>query len=163
MASAWEQDAGRVGAEWGQMAARWVQHGFCWGHFVGLGSRFRGSRIGCSAEQTNEATQRATVHGMAAAVASVAGGRLLARGRVRMAILEFLTPKEARKSCRQCHQEMVILGLTGWQTDMLVVCNGRVLSLRGLSARDPATADAAECALAAGRGAASASAAAVWG
>ena len=48
-------------------------------------------------------------------------------------------------------------------SDMLVVCNGRALSLRGLSARDPATADAAECVLAGGRGAAGVPAAAVWG
>ena len=46
---------------------------------------------------------------------------------------------------------------------MLVLCAGRALSSRVLSARDPATADAVECAYTAGRGAASASAAAVGG
>ena len=150
-----------------QSGVKWLLVGFSMGSagvFL-LVSEAAFAGLGLVARQSKpmQAMQRATVHGMAAAVARVAGGRLLARGRVRMAILEFLTPKEARKSRRQCHQEMVLLGLTGWQTDMLVVCNGRALSLRGLSARDPATADAAECALAGGRGAAGVPAAAVWG
>ena len=65
-------------------------------------------------------------------------------------------------ACPYLGQGLGLVGdptLTGWQSDMLVVCNAnmgaRFLSLRGLSACDPATADAAECALAAGRGAAS--------
>ena len=107
--------------------------------------------------------QHMALRSVGAAVARCAGEQLQARGCVCVVHLEFLGPNGARKSHRQCHQKMVHPGLTGWQIAILAVCDGRALSLRGRSARDPATADAAECAHAAGRGAASASAAAVWG
>jgi hypothetical protein len=150
-----------------QSGVKWLLVGFSMGS-VGvtlLVSEAAFAGLGLVARQSKPMKQRSVQQCMAwlrRSLASRAGGCWRV-GRVRMAIYEFLTPKEARKSCRQCHQEIVLLGLTGWQTDMLVVCNGRALSLRGLSARDPATADAAECALAGGRGAAGVPAAAVWG
>ena len=162
--SRWLSLRGRMRAEWVQSGVRWLLGGFSMGSVVVtlLVSEAACAGLGLDARQSKPMMAK---HAMAMAAAQagarVAGGRLLARGRVRMAIYEFRTPKEARKARRQCHQKMVLLGLTGWQTDTLVVCNGRALSFRGHSARDPATADAEECALAAGRGAASVSAAAV--
>ena len=44
----------RMGAGESQVVAGWVLGGFCCGHNVGHGGRLRGSRIGCSAEQTND-------------------------------------------------------------------------------------------------------------
>jgi hypothetical protein len=147
-----------VGAEWGQMVAWWVQHGFYWCHGVGLGSRLRGSRIGCSAEQTNEG--QACIGSGRCAGGDCGRGRAAGCARVRVKG-RILRPEGDSGAVSSVPPKNGAPGLTGWQTDILVVCNGRALSLRGHSARDPATADAEECALAAGRGAASVSAAAV--
>ena len=80
---------------------------------------------------------------MAVAVACVAGRRLQARGRVRAAGLEFLGSGEDRNSHRRCLQEWVLLGLTGWQMGIVLVCGARALSCRILLGCDPAAAFAA--------------------